>query len=150
MIELTKNDIELMKMSAEEMEETHRVRGDDYVLDMSEWTYEHEMARSYRALQAKLNNVGDCVIALSPFDYDVTDRVFAELFLEGCKSNDRDDGLTEIPAASYQLVVSALEAIRWELSGDDYTTLRKATAIVERLRDMQKRREWKRERSKNA
>ena len=150
MIELTKSDIELLMGSMDEMVETHNIRADEGALNRDEWSYEKRKQSECRALYAKLRNASDRMIVLPPFDYDVADKVFSSLFLENCRSYERDDGLTEIPAASYQLVVSALEAIRWELDGDDYTTIRRATAIVERLRDAQKRREWKRERSKNA
>lgn len=83
-------------------------------------------------------------VELKPYDEEVQDAVFRELF---CKGRDREDGLKEIPAESYQLVVSALEWIRWECSGDDREVLLQATGIVKNLRNEQKIREWRRARS---
>lgn len=83
------------------------------------------------------------IVTLKPYDYDVADDVFSVLFYGSDKET--EDGYREIPAASYQLVVSALELFRWEVIGSNYDTLRKATAIVEMLRDKQKVREWKRD-----
>lgn len=78
---------------------------------------------------------------LKPYDYDVANEVFSALFMKGL---DREDGLIEIPAASLQLVVSALEYIRWDCKGEDREIMKKATGIVEWLRDQQKMREWDR------
>lgn len=79
---------------------------------------------------------------LKAYDHNCADEVFSELFTKGL---DREDGLKEIPSASLQLVVSALEYIRWDLrGGEDRTTILKAVGVVERLRDEQKMREWKR------
>lgn len=82
---------------------------------------------------------------LRPYDYDCADDVFSILF---CKTgNVTEDGLTEIPAASYQLIVSALELMLWEVTGTKNRDALKSTiSLVERLRDCQKMREWKRER----
>lgn len=79
---------------------------------------------------------------VKPYDRDVADDVFSCLFYHTGHSTEQ--GLEEIPSASYQLVVSALELMRWELSGTDRETILKATGIVEYLRDMQKSREWNR------
>jgi len=49
-------------------------------------------------------------ITIRPYDYDAQQRVFALLFHGSGMS--REDGLTEIPAASYQLVISSLELIK--------------------------------------
>lgn len=92
----------------------------------------------------------DSTVKLIPYDYDVADEVFIRLFRCWGNQYEREDGLTEIPAASYQLVVSALEYIRWDCSGENRDAIKKAISIVEGLRDCQKMREWKRERSKNA
>lgn len=81
-------------------------------------------------------------ITLKPYDREVADNVFSVLFNHIEYST--EDGLSEIPSASYQLVVSALEMIRWDCKGDDREIIRKATGIVERLRDVQKMREWNR------
>ena len=79
---------------------------------------------------------------VKPYDRDAADDVFSCLF---CRTgHSTEQGLEEIPSASYQLVVSALELMRWELSGTDRETILRATGIVENLRDMQKSREWKR------
>ena len=85
------------------------------------------------------------MMIVRPYDYDVADDVFRILFM--ITEHTREDGLEELPAASYQLVVSALEAVRWELHGEERENMSKAIATVERLRDEQKKREWKRERS---
>lgn len=79
------------------------------------------------------------------YDSNSADQVFSELF---CKGLDREDGLKEIPSASLQLVVSALEYIRWDLYGEEREIIKKATAIVEGLRDEQKMREWRRREEK--
>jgi len=77
-----------------------------------------------------------------PYDYDSADDVFCVLFTQGL---DREDGLKEIPAASLQLVVSALEYIRYELKpGISKTYMNEVIYQCERLRDAQKKREWKR------
>lgn len=81
-------------------------------------------------------------VNLKPYDRDVADDVFSVLFNH--IDYETDEGLSEIPSASYQLVVSALEMIRWEVHGEDYATIKKATGIVAGLRDRQKRREWAR------
>lgn len=79
---------------------------------------------------------------LKAYDHNCADEVFSELF---CKGLDREDGLKEIPSASLQLVVSALEYIRWDLrGGEDRTAILRSIGVVERLRDEQKLREWKR------
>ena len=79
---------------------------------------------------------------IKAYDRSVADNVFHALFETGV---DRPDGLTEIPAASYQLIVSALDYIAWELSGADRDTIKKAAGIIEYLRDKQKMVEWSRE-----
>lgn len=81
-------------------------------------------------------------VTLKPYDREVAYDVFSVLF-NGIDF-DTEDGLSEIPSASYQLVVSALEMIRWEVHGADREIFKKATGIVEMLRDRQKMREWKR------
>lgn len=81
-------------------------------------------------------------ITLRPYDREVSDDVFSVLFNHIEYST--DDGLMEIPSASYQLVVSALESIRWDVSGDDRKTIKMAISIIEGLRDRQKMREWSR------
>lgn len=81
---------------------------------------------------------GELNMELKPYDYDVADEVFSSLFTKGL---DRGDGLIEIPAASLQLVVSALEYIAWDVYGENRAIVKTATAIVENLRDAQKRRE---------
>lgn len=79
---------------------------------------------------------------VKPYDYDVVDDLFPILFIT---NNNREDGLTEIPAASLQMVVSALELIRWEVRGADHEIIKETIGIVAGLRDIQKNRERKRE-----
>lgn len=79
---------------------------------------------------------------LKAYDHNCADEVFSELFTKGL---DREDGLKEIPSASLQLVVSALEYIRWDgRNANERDAILKAIGIVERLRDEQKMREWRR------
>lgn len=84
----------------------------------------------------------DKTMTVKPYDYDVADDLFSVLFRT---NNEREDGLTEIPAASLQMVVSALELIRWEVRGGDREIIRQAEGIISGLRDIQKNRERKRE-----
>ena len=84
----------------------------------------------------------DKTMTVKPYDYDVADDLFPILFRT---NNEREDGLTEIPAASLQMVVSALELIRWEVRDGDREIIRQATGIIAGLRDIQKNRERKRE-----
>lgn len=84
----------------------------------------------------------DKTMTVKPYDYDVVDDLFPILFIT---NNNREDGLTEIPAASLQMVISALELIRWEVRGGDREIIRQATGIIAGLRDIQKNRERKRE-----
>ena len=84
----------------------------------------------------------DMNMTVKPYDYDVADALFPILFRT---NTEREDGLTEIPAASYQMIVSALELIRWEVRGGDREIIRQAEGIISGLRDIQKNRERKRE-----
>ncbi len=84
------------------------------------------------------------VVNLKPYDREVAEDVFSVLFNH--IEHETEDGLQEVPAASYQLVVSALECLRWDVRGEDREILKRATGIVEELRDRQKMREWRRER----
>ena len=81
------------------------------------------------------------MIELKPYDKETAYTVFNALF---CNGIEREDGLTEIPSASLQLVVSALEYILWDVSGEDRITIKKAVGITDWLRDQQKMREWER------
>ena len=81
-------------------------------------------------------------MTVKPYDYDAADEIFSILFRT---NNEREDGLTEIPAASLQMIVSALELIQWEVTGQDREIIKHAEGIVSRLRDIQKNRERKRE-----
>ena len=88
-------------------------------------------------------------IELKPYDFHVTDAVFSELFTKGL---DREDGLKEIPADSYQLVVSALEYILWDIPSSfrkERDTINYAICIVEQLRNKQQRVELDRKRKEN-
>ena len=78
---------------------------------------------------------------IKPYDFHSADKAFEVLFTQGLAQG---NGLKEIPADSYQLVVAALEYILWDVTGEDHTTIKKAVSICQRLRDQQKRREWKR------
>ena len=84
----------------------------------------------------------EATITVKPYDRDAADEVFSVLFYG--TEIETEEGLRELPAASYQLVVSALELIRWDVNGEDYKTITKAIGIVAGLRDKQKMREWKR------
>lgn len=79
------------------------------------------------------------IVQLRPYDDEVADDVFSILFYGS--GNETEAGLMEIPAASYQLVISALDLFAWECSGDDRITVNKAAAILRTLRDTQKWRE---------
>ena len=83
---------------------------------------------------------------IKPYDYDVAEAVFTALFKT---HNETTDDLTEIPAASYQLVKSALEWMAWEVTGQDREDIKAAMYVVERLRDKQKMCEFKRKHNKN-
>ena len=87
-------------------------------------------------------------VTLKPYDHTVANDVFSVLFYGS--SYETEDGYMEIPADSYQLIVSALDLIRWETHGDDYAALMKTKFLIENLRDKQKRREWKRNREVEA
>ena len=76
---------------------------------------------------------------IKAYDWESADNAFSVLFANGL---DREDGLKEIPSASLQLLVSALEYVRWDCKGEDRDIIKRATAICERLRDEQKMREW--------
>ena len=81
----------------------------------------------------------ECTV--KPYDDESAQNAFSVLF---CNGKDREDGLTEIPADSLQLVVSALEYIRWDCRGEDRDIIKRAIRITEKLRDEQKRRERER------
>ena len=81
-------------------------------------------------------------VVLRPYDNGAAESVFNILFNH--IDYETEDGLMELPSASYQLVVSALEYILWDLQGDSRDTIRKAISIVEGLRDKQSMREWQR------
>lgn len=81
-------------------------------------------------------------VTLRPYDADVAGDVFSVLF-NGIEY-ETEEKLMELPSASYQLVISALELIRWDVSGLDNQIIKNATVIVRDLRDKQKVREWKR------
>ncbi|MBO5969199.1 MAG: hypothetical protein J6S14_11960 [Clostridia bacterium] len=81
-------------------------------------------------------------MTVKPYDYDIADDLFPVLFRTNVE---REDGLTEIPAASLQMIVSALELIRWEVRGGDRAIIIQAEGIISGLRDIQKIRERKRE-----
>ena len=79
-------------------------------------------------------------VTLRPYDADVVDDVFSVLFYGS--DVETEDGLRELPAYSYQLVISALDLIAWECKfGDERDTVNKAASILRGLRDKQKLRE---------
>lgn len=84
-------------------------------------------------------------ITLKPYDHAVADDVFSVLFYGS--DLETETGLRELPSASYQLVASALELIRWDVSGKDRDILKSACAIIEQQRDIQKMREFRRRRN---
>lgn len=86
-------------------------------------------------------------ILLAPYDADAAEDVFSVLFMGSDKET--ENGLQEIPADSYQLLISGLELALWELTGADRLTVKQAIGIVAGLRDMQKIREWNRKREVN-
>lgn len=82
-------------------------------------------------------------VTLKPYDRDVANNVYSVLFYGSDKST--EDGLMEIPTASYQLVVSALELMLWEVrKPDEREAFKKTIGIVAGLMETQKDREWKR------
>lgn len=87
------------------------------------------------------------LINLAPYDADAADDVFSVLFMGS--DMETENGLQEIPAASYQLLASGLELVLWELTGADRLAVKQAIGIVAGLRDMQKLREWNRKREAN-
>ena len=87
-------------------------------------------------------------ITLKPYDYDVQNDVYTTLFCN--MPYETENGCTEIPAASYQLVVSALECILWDVYGKDRDVIKQACGIVSYLRDAQKMREYNRNREEKA
>lgn len=89
-----------------------------------------------------MNEGKEKIVTLRPYDNEVADDVFSVLFYGS--SYKTEDGYMEVPADSYQLIVSALDLIRWEVHGDDYVALMRTKFLIEDLRDKQKRREFKR------
>lgn len=82
-------------------------------------------------------------MVVKPYDSKVVEDLTTILLWKDMES--REDGLMEIPAATYQLGVNILEAVKWEVTGEDNKTIKKALGILEHLREEQKwSREWKR------
>lgn len=82
-------------------------------------------------------------IELKPYDFHVTDAVYSHLFY--VDQYETEDGLFEIPADSYQLVISALELIRWEVRGEeDREAFYRVESVLSHLERGQRQREWKR------
>lgn len=81
----------------------------------------------------------ETTMTVKPYDYDVADDVYSVLFYGSDKSTEA--GLMEIPAASYQLIISALELMLWEVRGQDRDTMRETIATVSMLKERQKERE---------
>ena len=91
-------------------------------------------------------------MVVKPYDRDVVDELTTVLMWKDMV--DRGDGYMDIPAATIQLGINILESAKYymaELTEDldkrrEYReAMYKAIGIMEDLRDVQKRREWKRE-----
>lgn len=91
-------------------------------------------------------------MTVKPYDRNVVDELTTILLWKDMK--DRGDGLMDIPAATIQLGINILESAKYYMSDltenldrrKEYReTMYKAIEIMEDLRDVQKRREWKRE-----
>ena len=81
-------------------------------------------------------------MTVRPYDHDVADDIFSILFYGS--DIETEEGLRELPAASYQLVISALELIRYEAHSEERNAVRQTISLCEYLRDVQKQREYKR------
>ena len=76
---------------------------------------------------------------VKPYDYDAVDNIIHELFWSKDIKTNEDRGLVEIPAASYQLIISGLKCAAWMPDNrEDRETIRKACRLLEDLRDEQK------------
>ena len=91
-------------------------------------------------------------MTVKPYDRNVVDELTTILLWKDMK--DRGDGLMDIPAATLQLGINILESAKYYMADltdnlenrKDYReTMLEAILIMEDLRDVQKRREWKRE-----
>ena len=91
-------------------------------------------------------------MVVKPYNRDVVDALTTILLWKDMV--DRGDGYMDIPAATIQLGINILESAKYYMS--DLTenldkrreyreAMLKAIIIMERLRDLQKIREWKRE-----
>ena len=93
-------------------------------------------------------------MTVKPYDHDVVDELTAILLWPELFKDIRGDGLMDIPAATLQLGINILESAKYYMADltenldkrKEYReTMSKAIGIMEDLRDVQKRREWKRE-----
>ena len=75
---------------------------------------------------------------LRPYDHFCVEDITHELF-HGKDLHETEDGLIEIPADSYQLILNGLSEARWFTHGSDRDILLAATSVIARLRDQQKR-----------
>lgn len=91
-------------------------------------------------------------MTVKPYDRNVVDELTTILLWKDMK--DRGDGLMDIPAATLQFGINILESAKYYMADltEDLDKRReyreamyKAIDIMEGLRDVQKRREWKRE-----
>ena len=91
-------------------------------------------------------------MTVKPYDRTVVEELTTILLWKDMK--DRGDGYMDIPAATLQLGINILESAKYYMSDltDNLEKRReyreamyKAIGIMEDLRDVQKRREWKRE-----
>jgi hypothetical protein len=110
-----------------------------------------DCVRKYNGVESFDLYADECLYKEYPADYtkecrDLSDRVFSKLFFG---SPYEHDGLRECPSGGYQLVISALEAFRWEVNSQlDREIINRATGICENLRNAQKRREFLRARKR--
>ena len=85
-------------------------------------------------------------IDVKAYDHDAVDNIIHELFWSKDIKTDENRGLIEIPAASYQLIVSGLKCAAWMPDNrEDREIIRKACHLIEDLRDKQKQVESGRE-----
>lgn len=91
-------------------------------------------------------------MTVKPYDRNVVDELTTILLWKDMV--DRGDGYMDVPAATLQLGINILESAKYYMADltEDLDKRReyreamyKAIGIMEDLRDVQKRREWKRE-----
>lgn len=84
-------------------------------------------------------------INVKAYDHNAVDDIIHELFWSKDIKTDETRGLIEIPAASYQLIISGLKCAAWMPDNrEDRDIIRKACSLLETMRDNQKQVEWRR------